>query len=59
MDKTEFKKLVKKHLRLKIEDAGGRVQVSLMFDDEYMSYDFIDYAEVVRVVERLNAGDYQ
>jgi hypothetical protein len=59
MDKAEFKKLVEKHLRIKIEDAPGRIQISLMFDDEYISYDYLDYSEVVRVVKRLNEGEYQ
>ena len=57
MEKTEFKKLVREYLRIKIEDAIGGVRVSLMFEDECISHDFIDYTEVVRVVDRINTGE--
>jgi len=58
MDRTEFKELAKTYLRLKIEHDDGKVKVCLMFEDSVIDYDFIDYTEVVRVVERLNKGDY-
>lgn len=58
MEKPEFKYLAKTYLRLKIEDEDGRIKISLMFEDEVIDYDFIDYKDVVRVVDRLNDGEY-
>jgi len=58
VEKAEFKALVKKHLRLKIEHENGCIKVCLMFDDTIIDSDYIDYSEVVRVVNRENAGDY-
>jgi hypothetical protein len=59
MEKADFKYLAKTYLRLKIEHEDGRIKVCLMFEDNVIDYDYIDYSEVVRVVDRLNAGDYQ
>lgn len=59
MDKAIFKELIKNYLRINIIHDNNRVKVCLMFEDDCIDYDFIDYSEVVRVVERLNQGEYQ
>ena len=59
MNKKEFKELAKRYLRLKIEHENNRVKISLMCEGECIDSDFLDYTEVVRVVDRLNAGMYQ
>jgi hypothetical protein len=63
VNKAEFKEMVKNYLRLKIVHDEGRVKICLMFvdgdDGHLIDFDFIDYSEVVRVVERLNAENYQ
>ena len=61
MTKDEFKYLIKTYLRLKIEhdEKQDRVKVILLFEDDPIDHDYIDYTEVVRVVDRLNRGEYQ
>ena len=59
MDSTQIKELLKQHLRIKIDHENQRVKILLLYDNDVISTDFIDYTEVVRVVERLNTGAYQ
>lgn len=57
MEKATFKEMAKTYLRLKIEHENNRLKVCIMVEDDIIDYDYIDYSEVVRVVERLNAGE--
>ena len=56
MKTAEFKEMAKAHLKLKIEHKDSRVKISLMCDDECIDSDYIDYSEVVRVVDRYSSG---
>lgn len=51
---------LKLHLSISVSDGHPRdcVVISLLLNGEEISKDFIDYSEVVRVVERLNGGDF-
>jgi hypothetical protein len=54
-----IKTAIKEHLHIKTQHKDNKVQIQLFWDDTCIDTDFIDYSEVVRVVERLNEGEYQ
>jgi hypothetical protein len=45
---------LKEMLSIRTEHVDGRIQISLFWGDEKFSSDFIDYSDVVRIVEREN-----
>ena len=51
----DLKQYIKDNLRLVIDNPKDRVEIKLVIEDEVISSEFIDYSEVVRVVDKLNA----
>lgn len=57
-DVKEIKEYLKKNLMIVTDHRGDRLVISLYLDGDAISSDFIDYSEVVRVVERENEATY-
>jgi len=58
MTKEEFKELARTYLGIKVEHTNDdRVEIALTCCGDVVDFDFIDYSDVVRVVERLNEDD--
>ena len=57
---SKVQQTLREELSIRVLDDGPDdcVTVALVFRGEVISKDYIDYSEVVRVVERLNAGEY-
>jgi hypothetical protein len=53
MDLNELKEALKQNIKIETGHKDNRLVIILKWGDEVISSDFIDYSEVVRIVNNL------